>query len=204
MRQIKFKGRRLDNCRWVYGSLAVVKDECFIGKAADPVNPVYKTTWTAVDTNTVCQFTGLLDKNGREIYEGDLLEWKELSHKKQGVVVWHDYGFLVVHYRPTGTEVRLVMKEFYDAEVIGNIHDNPELQEESPTPQTSQEKEIQIGDIIEVGGEKYIAEEATEGQDCDCCDLMDFSNCLQLCGHCSSDYRKDGNDLLFKKIGGKE
>lgn len=132
MRQIKFRGKRLDNGGWIVGSLLNIEDTYFIIEQND-FDFDYRTETTAfwfdctekeVNPETIGQFTGLHDKNGQKIYEGDLLEWDEFSHKKQGVVVWRDYGFCVVYYRPTGTEVRLVMAEFGDAEVVGNIHDD--------------------------------------------------------------------------------
>lgn len=73
---------------------------------------------------------------------------------------------------------------------------------ESQNIQETQKKEVYLGDIIEVNGEKYICKEAHEDQDCSCCDLCIDDDCKRPYGNCSSDYRKDGKDLLFKKIGG--
>lgn len=134
MRQIKFKGRRLDNCRWVYGSMAVVKDECFIGKAAVPINPVYKTTWTAVDKNTVCQFTGLCDKNGIEIYEGDIVNLHD-SHETCGVIEYRDNiaAFVLCRekvnnrHKGDGTDYQLYAGRQERYEIVGNEYDNPEM-----------------------------------------------------------------------------
>lgn len=65
-------------------------------------------------------------------------------------------------------------------------------------------KEVHLGDIIEVNGEKYICKEAHEDQDCSCCDLCVDDDCKRPYGNCSSDYREDRKDLLFKKIGGEK
>lgn len=133
MRQIKFRGKSLVTDKWTYGDLIENQGLFFIYHATsettieDSDDSRITVTAVAVYGGTVGRFTGLPDKNGKEIYEGDLLEWEEFSRKKQGVVVWRDYGFCAVYYRPTGTEVRLKIAEFDDAEVVGNIHDNPEL-----------------------------------------------------------------------------
>lgn len=207
MRQIKFRGKLLDNGEWIYGDVQQWDNLRFGMTCMGTINIPYE-----VNPDTVGQFTGLHDKNGREIYEGDILNVYDTT-QLCGVVEYHDktaafdLSMSKIKNKCLNNWIDYLMlyvDHQYRYEIVGNIHDNPELLKEGPTPQKTQEEEIQIGDVIEVGGEKYIAEEATEGQDCDCCDLMDFSNCLQLCGHCSSDYRKDGNDLLFKKIGGKK
>lgn len=73
-----------------------------------------------------CQFTGLKDKNDREIFEGDVLQWEEQGEFKNGIFEWNAnaYGFRInksvgIHLVP-----RLV-------EIIGNIYQNPELLTES-------------------------------------------------------------------------
>jgi len=71
---------------------------------------------------------------------------------------------------------------------------------EEPAQTKQEEKEVQIGDIIEVDGEKYICCEASPEQDCSCCDLCKDDDCKRPYGNCSSDYRKDGKNLTFKKI----
>lgn len=65
MREIKFRGKRLDNGKWVYGYLA---DENYI----NDIN-TFDLSSIEVDSDTVGQYTGLNDANGKEIYEGDII-----------------------------------------------------------------------------------------------------------------------------------
>jgi len=68
-----------------------------------------------------CQFTGLKDKNGTEIYEGDILHQDNYS---DWVVEWHNTGFYI--YNVCNPEMHFVLVKS-DREVIGNIYENPEL-----------------------------------------------------------------------------
>lgn len=112
MREIKFRGKRIDNGEWVYGDLSTKN------LFNEPM--IYEEEWAdyAVIPETVGQYTGLKDKNGVEIYEGDLLQFEDYPPQE---VVWEDGGFAVEDY---------YLADWYDgAVVIGNIHDNPELME---------------------------------------------------------------------------
>lgn len=122
MREIVFRGKRTDNGEWVYGDLThsvyKIGDTC-VGKYGSEIG------MHQVDPATVGQYTGLTDKNGILIFEGD-------------VVAYRDYGNLAVAWDDGAFQL---MREdtFYDmldhytigvAVVVGNIHDNPELMEE--------------------------------------------------------------------------
>lgn len=135
-REIKFRGKRIDNKEWVYG---------YYVKRADGRNYIFNEGWYEIYPATVGQFTGLKGKNGKEIYEGDILRvppkdnWDEANYASFEVF-FHDgdmnadynigfsmnrthykgsiCGAFVPPFKPTATK---------KMEIIGNIHDNPEL-----------------------------------------------------------------------------
>lgn len=125
MRDIEFRGKQTDNGEWVYGvptkdgrgEMVMVENifECEEYNCRG-ANCLY------VDENTVGQYTGLKDKNGTKIFEGDIVLLKGYEDPYQ--VVFDESCFLVY-----SDSVRYAMDNFYDyeIEVIGNIYDNPEL-----------------------------------------------------------------------------
>ena len=140
MREILFRGKRTDNGEWVEGAFCPkdcdmpfgpMVDKSSIIKLDDPCSGF----WFEVDPNTVGQFTGLLDKNGKRIFEGDVVVCRQaiegnlidycveigFVEMKQGAFGLHrKRGY----YRPFKDWL-----EDYEYEIIGNIHDNPELLE---------------------------------------------------------------------------
>ena len=133
MREILFRGKRLDNGKWVEG--AFCPNDC-----DDPFGPmVYKPSiiklgdpcdgfWFAVDPETVGQYTGLKDKNGKKIFEGDIWNCGGCI----GVIKWvEDVCSFEANYTMNGIEYANAVGAYRAAkvEVIGNIHDNPDLLE---------------------------------------------------------------------------
>lgn len=129
MRQFKFRGKSKLDGEWFYGNL-FVKDERGRTHISTPTRGCL-----CIDPNTVGQFTGLLDKNGKEIYEGDIITlkgnyprvvlWDKMSWALMPTEYYHDEVFWVMNLQHPGLDW---WEEFADEfEIIGNIHDNPEL-----------------------------------------------------------------------------
>ena len=83
---IKFKAKSLDNGEWIEGDLMHSTSYVGIGypSSAFPDVPVVHR----VDPSSVCMFTGLTDKNGTPIYEGDIVMYKDNNAERRGVIVW--------------------------------------------------------------------------------------------------------------------
>ena len=132
MRNILFCGKRKDNGEWVKG-----------GYFKEPyTDKVYIICWNSfglgynefieVDPATVGQFTGLTDKNGKKIFEGDIVHCISMTDMANMVVIFEDGEFRMVlceKYKDYIPGCGFYAIRCFDKEVIGNIHDNPELLE---------------------------------------------------------------------------
>jgi uncharacterized phage protein (TIGR01671 family) len=118
MRTIKFRGKALPQNKWLYGDL-LTSDDYKVAVIRDHNSCVEQR----VDTDTVGQLTGLFDINGKEIYEGDVIE--TIPAKARLEVIYNQNDAEFIGYSDNG---RLCFANKYITyKVIGNIHDNPEL-----------------------------------------------------------------------------
>lgn len=136
MREILFKAKRIDNGEWIEGHYTECRGETFIGIDTSSMFEIFcppVIRWFKVSSETLCQFTGLCDKNGKKIWENDIL----MAHLDESypedvtyeTVEWDIAGWTVYE---TGNIDREYLDEFdlEYFEVVGNIFDNPELLQE--------------------------------------------------------------------------
>jgi uncharacterized phage protein (TIGR01671 family) len=133
MREIKFRGKRISDGNWVHGYFVNVEDRPQI--IFEDVNGMYVAE--DVISDTIGQFTGLCDKNGIEIYEGDIvcvpyidcifgdLVGEEIDYNFKFVVYFKEQSFVICNE----DRGNVLISDFKrtQIEIIGNIHDNPEL-----------------------------------------------------------------------------
>ncbi|AGP69162.1 hypothetical protein J9325_08695 [Lacticaseibacillus paracasei] len=152
-REIKFRGlpicKEKDELDYINfdrdGNFAVgfYEDGCIIGNVAEASDEyICPEFWVAVDRNTVGQYTGLHDKNGREVYEGDIVSFGNVWDNDDNEDLDEDIYIGVVEYDPhyavynvnceKSGERRFMFTEVVNYDgfgVIGNIFENPELLE---------------------------------------------------------------------------
>lgn len=130
MREILFRGKRIINGDWVEGNLFILDSpntntQILIG------TDIYRIPYYVIPS-TVGQYTGLTDKNGKKIFEGDIIDTPDRLVK----VVWFagnaQFDLHFIRYKDdvaTTNFKGIHMRDLKEYEVIGNIHDNPELLE---------------------------------------------------------------------------
>ena len=117
MREILFRGKQRDNGEWFYGDL-IHLNHCVSIRSKDCARSVVP--------ETVGQYTGLTDKNGMRIFEGDLIRSTETG--ETAIVQWFSEHSAFMIWCKTSNQVGFLYEcEKSIIEVIGNIHDNPEL-----------------------------------------------------------------------------
>ena len=134
MREILFRGKRLDNGEWVYGHYGEytnMRSETISAMSVPNKNSIYGNFCYDVDPSTVGQFTGLTDKNGKKIFEGDCFKtyFTGLPVYKHIVGYYPERFAFMARCIETNTVHYLSDYRPSAIEVIGNIHDNPELLE---------------------------------------------------------------------------
>ena len=146
-RAILFKGKRKDNGEWVKGFVFEFKSKIYISEMTQTFITVYYTEESVADFNmrayeidpaTLCQYTGLTDKNGKKIWENDIVKNKKRTEGFDWYkVVWRkdfaDFGVEPIKPKfeakyPMGLSDELTIYG-RDYEVVGNVFDNPELLE---------------------------------------------------------------------------
>lgn len=123
MREIKFRAKLLFDNVWSYGAVSMDSKKVFRITPQDTIQHLL------VNENTIGQYTGLKDKNGVDIYEGDIIKSSEFKYDKhninfKGIIYWdEDYGWHVTGNAHDFLGDFMLSK----LEVIGNIHENKEL-----------------------------------------------------------------------------
>ena len=139
MREILFKAKRIDNGEWVEGYYTECNGKTFIGINISIYSDIFEVfctpviRWFEVDPKTLCQFTGLCDKNGKKIFEGDKLYCEAQLDKAEMYVVFEKGQFRMVlcdKFKEYETGRGYYDINCFQKTVVGNIHDNPELLKE--------------------------------------------------------------------------
>ena len=132
MRETLFRGKRFDNDEWIYwdkyGRITDINGEPTKTEIDMPTllrYPIYISDLPIINDGTVGEYTGLTDKNGKRIFEGDILSGRGDTYK----VIFEDGIFLIDNSQYTTRLYVAIHIEKID-EVIGNVYDNFELLEE--------------------------------------------------------------------------
>ena len=141
MREILFRGKQKDNNEWIEGYYAIQSNHACFASELKYTHFIFKDIFLdfnlgglqefEVIPETVGQYTGLTDMNGKKIFEGDVLEFSD----RLVVVFWRsnlgcwDSEFLKFTNRENSRDSMLPSNWKYKSKVIGNIHDNPEVLE---------------------------------------------------------------------------
>lgn len=132
MREILFRGKRTDNGEWVEGYYSPVNIP-ITGNMGHFIN-VGGYRAVEIDPETVGQYIGSVDKNGKKIFEGDIVKFG---------IKTYEIKFIEKYSRFAGTNAHCVFASFLlnTSEIIGNVHDNPELMDDSTADEDELAKE---------------------------------------------------------------
>lgn len=148
MREILFRGKRMDNGEWVEGYYVPIGKYHYILTGRLELVPYLGFEHFLVNPDTVGRFTGLTDRNGVKIFEGDIIRWHDNTELSVGGQIaevcfgkyrdadsaFDDVYAIGFYLRTSGGEcVTICWLDEYqnDFDIIGNIYDNPELLEVS-------------------------------------------------------------------------
>ena len=131
MREILFRAKRIDNGEWVKGYFWRGVDHIYmipshVGIGYDDKIKHMSAYAVEVEPETICQYTGLTDKNGNRIWENDIVEDKRFNKFYKIVFRVRDGGWYVENIK-SGALFRIMERTSYQYERCGNIFDNPEL-----------------------------------------------------------------------------
>lgn len=119
MREILFRGKRIDDGAWVHGDLWQYESR------RKAIFDYTAKTRFFVDPETVSQYTGLKDRNGKQIFDGDIIHRNWTANEGANYIVEFNDGEFELHL--AGSDGYLWICKATNGEVIGNIHDNTEL-----------------------------------------------------------------------------
>lgn len=128
------KAKRKDNGEWIQGNLITDETDdlkCFIGyiMGTDEDGIPHDIDVVLVDPDTICQCTGLKDKNGKLIWENDIVSYCDCT-KEDYVIAWEQNKACFEYQEYSCSMMNFDELSGCEVEVIGNIFDNPELLEE--------------------------------------------------------------------------
>lgn len=128
LREIKFRGKSIFGIHeWLYGSLLLLNGKSYI---CPDKEAAWNMTRYEVIPNTVGQFTGLFDKNGKEIYEGDILHTITFGFEPEeytAIILYRNCSFQLSNGRNLFYFGQSDLTKMDDTIVIGNIYDNLDL-----------------------------------------------------------------------------
>ena len=135
MRKITFRGKTVDRDRWVYGSLISLDDDCcyivpmIVRASTLSKRDLVRMEMEAVSPGSIGQYTGVKDKNGARVFEGDIVRTQfgrivRIEYRAVGGFVGFDMTAIECKHKCPWPDTAWFS---YNIEVVGNIHDNPEM-----------------------------------------------------------------------------